>query len=103
MDAEPQLYCQYRNGLRDIFARKLAQLPKNVPKVYWFYGKAGTGKTREAERIGVEEYDNSVWRSGDQLKWFDGYANHRLAIFDDFRKEKCTFSYLLRLLDRYEL
>lgn len=69
-------------------------------EVFWLWGSTGTGKTKRAfEIVG----DKSFWISSDNLKWFDGYSNQEIAIFDDFRKDFCTLHYLLRLLDGYPL
>lgn len=68
------------------------------PTVYWYYGSTGTGKTRTA----VEEARTlPTWISQDGLQWFDGYDGEEHAVIDDFRAAHCTFSFLLRLLDRY--
>lgn len=70
------------------------------PTVYWYWGGTGLGKTRSA----MEESDAcDRWVSMESMKWFDGYDGHSDVIFDDFRPEQCNFSFLLRLLDRYEL
>lgn len=69
------------------------------PEVYWFHGPPGSGKTRAAVALGGDDY----WMSAGDLKWFDGYQGQRVAIFDDFRPSDCSFSFLLRLLDRYRL
>lgn len=71
------------------------------PKVYWFWGASGTGKTRTAwEMLGYED----TWISNPgTLKWFDRYDEHKNVIIDDFRTDLCTFDFLLRLLDRYPL
>jgi adenylylsulfate kinase-like enzyme len=45
MDENPETYCRYRNGLIDIFNRKLKNLPKNKPFVVWLAGPTGCGKT----------------------------------------------------------
>lgn len=78
--------------------------PRPVPQVFWLHGPTGTGKTRSAvdfaERVsGVGNY----WISSGSLRWFDGYDGHRVAIFDDLRPKHASFSFLLRLLDRYEV
>lgn len=103
MDQDPQMYCKYRNGLKDIYLEKMKKLPKDKPLVLWFYGPTGTGKTRRAVEIG-EEF-GGYWMSGQNLQWFDGYQTLEtpVAIIDDFRKDFCTFHYLLRLFDRYPL
>lgn len=68
-------------------------------EVYWFHGKTGTGKTRTAREMASDD----LWVSLDSLRWFDGYDGHSDVIIDDFRPGQCSFSFLLRLLDRYEL
>lgn len=67
-------------------------------KVYWFHGATGSGKTREVYR----KHDDLWCNSGD-LKWFDGYDDEKVVLFDDFRPEQCKFSFLLKLLDIYPL
>jgi len=91
--------------LKDIFNRKCDKMGgcKQPPRVLWFYGNSGSGKTREAVKIGVE--NGGFWMSGRNLEWFDGYSNVEtpVAIIDDFRKDFCTFHYLLRVLDIYPM
>lgn len=66
------------------------------PKVLWFWGPTGSGKTRTAIEMCPE-----AWISGRNLKWWEGYEGQTEVIFDDFRKDFCTFHELLRILDRY--
>lgn len=89
--------------------RSLTRPPRSgAPRVFWFHGPTGTGKTRLAYKCaralcklrGVPDTD--VWISSGGLRWFDGYDGHTCAIFDDFRaKHVSSFAFLLRLLDRY--
>lgn len=65
------------------------------PEVRWYYGATGTGKSRTAHEEMPEAY---VWTTP---KWWDGYDAHEDVIIDDFRKNMCTFSELLKILDRY--
>lgn len=67
-----------------------------LPEVFWFHGPSGSGKTRTAF-----ELCSDPWVSAGSLRWFDGYDAHEDVIFDDFRADHCSFSILLRLLDRY--
>jgi len=68
------------------------------PEVWWIYGPSGTGKTRY-----VYEKEKDLWISGKNLKWWEGYCNQEATLFDDFRKDFCTYHELLRILDRYPL
>jgi len=107
MDAEPELYCRFRNGLRDIYARRATDVDKPVPQVFWFYGETGTGKSRQAHAL-MDTYEpHDRWTAPISLDWFDGYCGQKCVLFDDFRKEyiraKYGFAGLLRLLDRYPL
>lgn len=84
------------------FANCLARKqPLREKKVIWLYGETGTGKTRYATEIA--EIYGDYWISSESLQWFDGYNNDRVVIIDDIRTNHCKFSFLLRLLDRYEI
>lgn len=69
------------------------------PKVYWYYGESGSGKTMAAMNES-NEYDR--WVSMDSLKWWDGYDGQSDIVIDDFRGSDCRLKTLLRILDRYE-
>lgn len=85
-DAEPDLYCRFRQGLRDIYDARIEQSEKRVPEVYWFWGPTGSGKSREAWRLALES--GSFWVAPLSLDWFDGYIGQDVVLFDDFRKPK---------------
>lgn len=68
-----------------------------LPEVFWYWGKAGTGKTR----LALEKAGPEPWISGRTLKWWYDYDAHEDVIIDDFRGDFCTFHELLRILDRY--
>lgn len=95
------------------FARGLATYkslispPRDVsepPTVFWLYGHTGTGKTKCAWDYARTLFgDEGIWTSHDTLNWFDGYDDHPAVIIDDFRSKGISFSFLLRILDRYPL
>jgi len=68
-------------------------------QVFWYYGPTGCGKSRAAlEEGGADAY----WKNPTDY-WWDGYSDQRCVIIDDYRKDFCKFSDLLRLFDRYPL
>ena len=66
------------------------------PKVYWFYGATGCGKTETAWEMFPNAYESMA--TG---KWWEGYDAHEDVIIDDMRGDFCKFHELLRLLDKY--
>lgn len=93
----PTVFVKYHRGFEALFNTRFASIAKHVPVVHWLCGPTGCGKTRTA----FSESEPLVpWISGSSLKWFDGYSDQEVAVFDDFRKEMCSFAWFLRLLDR---
>jgi len=77
-------------------AKAVKQKQRNFqPDVIWIYGPTGTGKTRA-----VIWKEKDLWISGKNLEWWPGYENQEATLFDDFRKDFCTYHELLRILDR---
>jgi len=68
--------------------------------VKWFWGPTGAGKSRAASELMPEAY----YKDGG-TKWWDNYSGESDVIIDDFRfcasDRDVTFSYILRLTDRY--
>lgn len=96
LDEFPREYIKFHGGIDKAIA--LNQKPrKDKPYVEWIWGPTGTGKTKYV----YETYGDNLWFSLKNLKWWEGYENQHSVIFDDFRKDFCTFHELLRLLDRY--
>lgn len=73
MDENPVLFCQYKSGVTALMHRKAGMAKKEKPVVWWVWGATGTGKTRFAVQF-AEEHQYQYWISGENLKWFDGYA-----------------------------
>lgn len=101
----PSQVILHARGLSALQSLWLSSRPKPVPKVSWYWGNTGSGKTRAAyESV---NQDNIYWISPPNGKtsqlWFDGYCGQKVAVFDDFRPWWCTFSWLLQLLDRYPI
>ncbi len=76
---------------------------ESKPYVTWIHGPPGTGKTRAALAYAdtFKKTGLRTWWAGENLQWWQGYDAHEIIIIDDFRAEFCSFSKLLRVLDRY--
>jgi len=106
-EAYPSDYIRYHHGIRAL--QSLVQSKPRVRgpdglfpriRVYWWYGSAGSGKTRAVyEAIGDAPY----YLKPPGTKWFDGYCGQKNVIFDDFRGDWWTFGYLLGILDVYPI
>lgn len=96
-DANPGAYLRYNRGIR--VAMLLHRKPRNfMPRILWFYGPTGTGKSRAASEFGPSIF----WAPTDKF-WFDGYDGQETVVLDDYRRNYCTFTLLLKLLDRYAM
>ncbi len=69
------------------------------PRVYWFFGPTGSGKSRLANEIAKKCH--SFYYKNPAHKWWDGYTQQECIVIDDYRRDFCTFAELLRLLDWY--
>lgn len=71
---------------------------RNWPvEVIWLTGKSGSGKSKMAHELAPDAYCK------DGTKWWDGYDAHDDIIIDDFRDSWWELTFMLKLLDRYEL
>lgn len=72
-------------------------------QVVWLWGSTGSGKSRRAWDEANNLCQGSVASVADSsLKWFEPYAGHKGAIFDDF-DGSAPLPLLLRLFDRYPM
>lgn len=95
----PQLFVQYRNGLREICDKYHGTKRDFKSNVSVMYGKSGTGKSKDAFASSTDTY---VLRCNKTQVWFDGYDYNDTLIIDDFYGW-IPFNMLLNLLDRYAM
>lgn len=94
MEKDPETYCQYRNGLKDLMTTKNR---KNrfikAPIVTWIYGSTGRGKTERAFKSGATpvEYNNG---------YFSDWGDAKIICIEELRGE-IPYKALLKILDRY--
>lgn len=94
----PVTFVRHHRGLTALVQHE--QAPRDhTTRVLWFWGDAGTGKTRLAHMFGSAD-QRFVWTSL-QAQWFDGYAGQPVAIFDDVEVGWMTRGAFNTMMDRY--
>jgi len=96
--ANPQLFCQYRNGINQF---KSMSDDKTCPawrdvEVVVICGSTGTGKTREAMKEATFKIN------GSELQWWDGYDNDEVICIDEYDTD-VSITKILNILDGYKL
>lgn len=71
--------------------------------VSYYYGKTGTGKSREAYKDFNPDTHYILGRPQGGTIWFDGYTGQETIIIDDFSHRDYSLTYMLNLLDRYAM
>jgi len=106
-EAHPSDFIRYHGGIRAlqsvVQSKPRVRGPDGVfvaPRVSWYYGPAGRGKT---ETVWQEIGDEPYFVKAPGTRWFDGYRGQAIVVLDDFRGDWFSYGYLLRLLDRYPM
>lgn len=101
MIEQPALYCQYRNGLKDISAAVTKNKTKEFRKlnVTVLSGPTECGKTRKA----MEEMKGEGYKIlGSKLSWWQDYEQEDCILIDEYDND-VRITELLALLDGYQL
>lgn len=96
----PVEYIKYSKGILSLLHLRCGYRTWKT-EVYWYWGSTGTGKSKTAFQQAME--DGSWYAKDPSNQWWDGYNGQEVVVIDDYRRDFCTFSYLLRLLDQYPL
>lgn len=94
-------YVRYKRSI-DTIITEINEKPRdrtNAPVVRVYWGLTGTGKTKSV----FDEHDEESIYMHPGDRWFDGYNQHEVALFDDFDGGYFKLSYFLKLLDRYPM
>lgn len=95
------VFLKYERTIRSYkFLHSIPRNPEKPPSVICYWGNTGTGKTKAvwANCVSV----NDVWVYPGK-GWFDGFEDHTIALFDEFRGSSMELHLLLQILDRYPL
>jgi len=95
---QPETYCRYRNGLKDVAAAvtKLNTKAFRKLEVILIAGPTGNGKTK----LAMEEAEYRI--QGDQLNWWQDYDGEKIICIDEYDND-LKITGLLNLLDGYQL
>lgn len=98
----PQLFVQYRNGLKDLKKEFLREDTQHFRKVTveYVWGETGTGKTRYAWGQKDVFGERPFLIDGCDLKWWDGYNGEKCIVIDEYSND-IKITKLLKLLDGY--
>lgn len=100
----PKVYCQYRNGLKDVAA--ICQ-KKRVPKyreveIILISGPTRCGKTRLAMEEATFKTEGSKISANHGLGWWDGYNEDEIILIDEYSNDVACKN-MLTLLDGYPI
>lgn len=111
--ADPDLVGRYVRACVDYYSFTQKPDARDDVQVLWFFGATGSGKTYYArailEQLATEldpdcnTYNQKVYSTSTNLKWWFGYEGQRAILIDELRWQclgELGFPYLLRLLDK---
>ena len=100
LEVMPGNVIRYHRAI-DMLRAQYAPHRTEMPEIYVFWGPPGSGKTRRAFDMclneGVSFYPKQPG------KWWDYYDGQHTIVWDEFYGSSLPFTDLLRLLDRYPL
>lgn len=105
---QPGLYVKYAKNWNDLSLQFSRPRQLGAKKVLWFYGPTGTGKTREAYDLCMQDGREPFVLGPANGRWWDGYQHTAgldstiPVIMDEFRGD-LKMGYMLQLLDRHRM
>lgn len=97
-EAGPQ-FIRYSKGIEKMMLLTQKPPERDDIKVYVYWGKPGTGKTKRVREIVKKLGKPYFWHTVDK-DWFDGYDGEEVVVIDDFNSQ-ISYELFLQILDRY--
>jgi len=97
--AHPVAYMKFTRGITSMLGL-MTPTRHFMTHGYWIFGPTGCGKSRWAHSV----TPTSTYVKDASTEWFCGYQGESTMIIDDYRPNaRLSFSFLLKLADRYPL
>lgn len=98
-------YRKYEKITKDAYYRKrYKETPlKRDVKVYWHYGKSGTGKSYTYLKLAEKYGEGNIYRVNEYTNGFmDKYSGEPVLFMDELRNESMSYTLLLSILEGYK-
>lgn len=96
-EIEPEVFVKHYKTLKEIAKDNMPPVP-DAPELpgYWYFGRAGTGKSRTAREENPGAYSKPL------NQWWDGYQDESVVIVDDMDPFHKSLAYEFKMWgDRY--
>lgn len=98
-------YRKYEKITKDAYYRKRFKEtpPKRDVKVFWHYGKSGTGKSYTYIKLTEKYGEESIYRVNEYTNGFiDKYNGEPILFMDELRSESLPYTLLLTMIEGYK-
>lgn len=101
----PGMVIRYPKALTQV-RNMIIPTRSEMPKVFWFWGVSGSGKSHSAREKAIEiagSIEEVYYQNTANQKWWDGYSGQKVVVLDELRPGIWNLQTLLRLFDKYPL
>ncbi|MDR0912327.1 MAG: hypothetical protein LBM96_06995 [Methanobrevibacter sp.] len=98
-------YRKFEKITKDAYYRKryLDTPPKREIKIYWHFGKSGTGKSHTYIKLSEKYGEENIYRVSEYTNGFmDKYSGEKILFMDELRSDSLPYTLLLTMTDVYK-
>jgi hypothetical protein len=96
-NAEPDLFCRFNRGIKDIYLNKAQPVLHEEKVVYYIHGPSGVEKSRKARTECPTPFALINYSNG----FLNGYEGEKHAVYDEFRDSSMPLCDFLLMTDKY--